>query len=41
MDKDFEYLLFFIIFCGKWRFVNNERKVFVLYSIICKWELRC
>lgn len=39
IDKDLEFLLFFLIFCGKWRVDNSERLVFVYYSIICKWEL--
>ena len=41
MDKDSEYLSFPTIFCGKQRAANNERKVPVSYSTICKWELRC
>ena len=41
MDKDSEYLSFPTIFCGKRRATNNERKVPVSYSTICKWELRC
>ena len=41
MDKDSEYLSFPTIFCGKRRAANNERKVPVSYSTICKWELRC
>ena len=41
MDKDSEYLSFPTIFCGKGRPANNERKVPVSYSTICKWELRC
>ena len=41
MDKDSEYLSFPTIFCGKRRPANNERKVPVSYSTICKWELRC
>ena len=40
MDKDAEYLSFPIIFCGKSRADNSERKVPVHYSTICKWELR-
>ena len=41
MDKDSEYLSFPRIFCGKQRPANDERKVPVSYSTICKWELRC
>ena len=41
MDKDSEYLSFPTMFCGKGRPANNERKVPVSYSTICKWELRC
>ena len=41
IDKDSEYLSFPTIFCGKRRADNKERKVPVLYSTVCKWELRC
>ena len=36
MDKDSEYLSFPTIFCGKQRPANDERKVPVSYSTICK-----
>ena len=40
--KDFEYLSFPTIFCGKRRPDNNARKIPVSYSTVatCKWELR-
>ena len=40
-DPNAEYLSFPTIFCGGTRPVNNERKVPVHYSDICKYELRC
>ena len=40
-DPNAEYLSFPTIFCGETRPDNNERKVPVHYSDICKYELRC
>ena len=40
-DPNAEYLSFPTIFCGKTRPDNNERKVPVHYSDICKYELHC
>ena len=40
-DPNAEYLSFPTIFCGGTRPDNNERKVPVHYSDICKYELRC
>ena len=40
-DPNAEYLSFPTIFCGETRPGNNERKVPVHYSDICKYELRC
>ena len=40
-DPNAEYLSFPTIFCVETRPDNNERKVPVHYSDICKYELRC
>lgn len=39
MDKDLEFLFFFIIFCGKCRIDNKDGKILLLYSIVVKQEL--
>lgn len=36
MDKDLEFLFFFIIFCGKCRIDNKDGKILLLYSIVVK-----
>ena len=39
-DPNSEYLAFPTIFCGQKRIDNADRKAYVHYSDICKWELR-